>query len=57
MGIWGEFNVKQEQRRDLLRRIEQQRLVRQALAGRPQSRQSSTPFQVSLFQKIWLMVF
>ena len=53
MGIWGEFNVKQEQRRDLLRRVEQQRLVRQALAGRPQPGRSSATFQTSMFQKIF----
>lgn len=53
MGIWGEFNVKQEQRRDLLRRVEQQRLVRQTLAGRSQPGRSSATFQTSMFQKFF----
>lgn len=57
MNIWGEFNVKQEQRRDLLRRVEQQRLVRQALAGRPQPERPATTFQASLLLKFWLMLF
>jgi len=52
MSMWGEFNVKQEQRRDLLRQVEQQRLVRQALAGRP-----APTFQASLLLKFWLMLF
>jgi hypothetical protein len=36
---WTDFTVKEEQRQDLLRQAEKQRLIRQALAGRRQYRQ------------------
>ena len=35
MSNWSDVIVKQEQRKDLLRHVENRRLVRQALAGRP----------------------
>jgi len=33
---WTDFIVKEEQRQDLLRQVEKQRLIREALAGRRQ---------------------
>ena len=54
MGIWGDFNVKAEQRQDMMRLMERQVLIRQALAGRRPFVQRRPDFWVRLPYEIRL---